>query len=162
MMGLARRLWYAITLAIWQWRDDRRDARLLRDFLRFPTRREHLKARMTPTTRLFVLMLERFVQSDLGKMEFRCDGYTVSCLNPFELRLAVSAAVDWEMLLRSVSRFLADRNGFREHEISFATQEAPITLYCAWAKPPADPFAPDELENWSERPLIVLSKSRLD
>ena len=109
-----------------------------------------------------MLWLEKLAQSDLARAELRLDGYTVSCSMPFEFRLPVAAALRWDLLLTSVSRFLTDRNEFREYQIFFATQETPIALYYGWAKPPAGPLDLEQIENRPDGPLMVLSKSRLD
>ena len=86
MAGLAGRVGQAIK----GWTQDRRDNRLFKDFLASPLTRDQLKDQAAPTTQMLMILIEKFVVSELDKAELQLDGHTASCESPVEFEITLS------------------------------------------------------------------------
>jgi hypothetical protein len=158
MEGLLRRLWTAAK----EWRDERRDLRLLRIFLQSPSQRDKAMARATLETGLFMLTLVQFVGSELKTLEVRTNGLVMWCSFPGDMPAPASVFPKWKSLVESARRTMGEFTG---PCFTFVTGEAPVSIIVALPDPcPMEPG--DDLKAFLQKqaekpgPCMTISKER--
>lgn len=154
MMGLMQRL----SLAVRDWKDDRRDARLLKDFLNSPKNYDQLKERVLPTTRLLMILLEKLAEGGVDKAEIKLRGYAVSCDSPVGFSLPADVGCRWVSLLKSCATSPVEDPKAREFRIALATQDTPVMIECRLPKTERRSFQDIIDCPGPEEPFLVLAK----
>ena len=162
MDGLLKRLAETIV----DWKQDRRDIRLLKAYLKTPDTRGEIGDTVLPGTKLLMLLLEKFVDSGLATAEVQYERYAISCTSPVEFCLPASVASRWDMLLGAVAGGFEKRKEFRQVHLTFATEQGDVELYYG-IRLPAENLNTREalaeaLIHFSNKPFMVVSKTPLN
>ena len=151
MMTLTERL----ARAFRNWKEDKRDTRSLRDFFASPDERDRLKERVLPSTKLLMLLLERFAESDMDRVELHLRGYALCSDKPMDFHLPADVGCQWASMLASCAGTSGESGGLRQLHMTLSTPRNPVKIYCHLPKLPT----PDSLEPVAETSFLVLSKS---